>query len=227
MIIAVLNIIFAALSIAIAVAFLSPYIKRGGNKNKSLKKLSIFFVLFAFYEILLAYFLFFDNLYIASWIHVLSNALIFVMLIFALSIVFKIIGLNKSSKNIYYAITMIIGALALGIQIYYLNAPIVQPDGYIDWNMNIVAARIVSLSVFMVAIFWTYSFLDNFSSFDDGYKKMRVLFLAAAGLFLGLSGLTTFHSYSKVMLSFSHSFIFASLLFFILTFLVRKKSINK
>lgn len=223
---AISNISFAFLSIIIAAGLMGSY-TGGGSRNKKLKNFSIFFFLFALYQLLLSYFLFFDDLYIAAWSYNLAIAVDFIMMAFILSIILELFGVSDRNRNIFYPIVLMIGILVVSIQVYDLRMPILQDTGIVDWNANKLASRITSLTAFLIALFWAYGLLKNFSYLEDNYQKVKDSLLAVGGLFLGLSALTTYHSYEKTIAIFSHGTAFIGGFLIFSTLLIYRKRNDK
>ncbi len=204
---AVSNISFAFLSIVIAAGLMGSY-TGNGSKNKKLKNFSIFFFLFAIYQLLLSYFLFFDDLYIGAWSYNFAIAIDFIMMAFVLSIILELFGVSERDRNIFYPIVLMIGVLVIAIQVYDFRLPILQETGFVDWNANKLASRITSLTGFLISIVWAHGLLKDLSSLEENYQKIKALLLSLGGLFLGISSLTTYHSYEKTIAIVSHATAF-------------------
>lgn len=216
------HIVFTLLSIIISAGAFGSYIG-GGSKSRKLKRFAILFALLAAYQFFLSYFLFFDNLYFAAWSYSLAVITIFIILVYVLSIALSILGITKKNRNFIYFFVLSVGVLVIGMQAYDFRLPIVQGNGIVDWNANELAARITSLSTFMVSLVWAYSLLANVSSFHGHPRKLKAALLALGGIFLGISGLTTYHSYEKGIAIISHSSAFIGGILILLTLFVFNK----
>ena len=207
MLVSISHIIFTFLSIVIAAGVFGSYIG-GHSKSKKLKRFAIFFVLFASYQLFFSYFLFFDNLYFAAWSYNLAIIVAFIMFAFILSVILSILGVTRRNRSMVYLFVLLTGVAVVGMQIYDFRLPVVKESGFIDWNANKLAARMTSLSAFLISLIWVYALLVNISSFHGHPRKLKAILLASGGLSLGLSGLTTYHTYEESIAIASHIFAF-------------------
>lgn len=220
------TLIFSFLSLIIASGIFGSYLG-SGRKSKKLKRLYIFFALFSVYQLCFSYFFFFDNLYFAAWAYNLAVVIVFAMIALIFGIIMDIFDFTLSGRRLTYALIIFVGASVSAVQIYDLHFPIVEEDGIVNWNANVIAARATSLSVFFVSLTWVYGILKNFSAFEYFSQKAKAIFLSSGGLFLGLSGLTTYHSYEREIAIISHIFAFVGGFLILATLLIYDKNKEK
>jgi len=216
----ILHLICASLALLIGIGIYNAY-RQGGSANKRLRDFSVFFLLFGVYRFLLSSLFFSDSLVVAQWLYNVAIAVFFVMISITWKISLSILGLKIKRIWTLLGVLMTIGLIVILIQVFYdPRLPIIDSSGFVFWNANPFAAWTTSLTGFLVAITWMYTFSKNFLSNISSAEKLKTILMIVATFMIGVSSLTYFCSHHFLVTLASFATAFAGSVCFLLIILI-------
>jgi hypothetical protein len=120
---------------------------------------------------------------------------------------------TRSSTSLASVVITIIGIVTLSIMANDFRLPIINEAGIIFWNINPIAAWLVSLSAFIYGIIWGIVFYRAALLVNDAFGRVKLMVMSADGFLIGSVALLVHTSSTEIQTVLGHSmFIVAGLL---------------
>jgi hypothetical protein len=184
-------------------------IQKSASQNINLRDFSIFFLLLAFYLLVLISYTKTNNLKIVASSYDLAVSIYFVMLAIALKIAFSFSQLNKKLAKISVQGLLLVGVGVVIYQIILPNVPeITAVPGIVLWNVGTPILLITGLMGLIVGHFWAYIFYKNFKDSTSKISQIKSFLIMISSSALGFSSLTYFYQNEVSMIaSFAFGFV--------------------
>ncbi len=187
----ILHLILAFLNIFGAVAVYVIW-KKGNFQKNIMGHLFLFYAFFVCYHLSLAlpFWIFSGNLTAMAWGYNLAIAFLFLLLAPMYSImVFQILGVPLVRISFLIKIFLLVGMVAVLIQVYDFRLPEILKSGFIIWNANLISSFIAFSSGASIAVIWTIIFLKNKPGRLNPAEKLKAILCTAGGLMFTISSI--------------------------------------
>jgi len=186
---AILHLGLAVIALVGGLAVYRTWKRQKFSQEATFKYFFAFFVFLILYHLCLAlpYFVFAGNLFLMAWGYIFGVAFIFLIILFIFKMMAYLLGLSaRRSLNLEIAI-LFLGILVFVIQAFDFRLPIILPSNFIVWNNSLPVGALIFVSSLSITLFFISAFLKNLNKADETVEKVKMYFLIAGSLFIGLS----------------------------------------
>ncbi len=231
MLTAIFHFLYAIASFIIGLLILFFVWTKKTKLNNNVVYFAYFFILFAVYRILLASYLFIDDIFLIKEFYIIGIIVFFGMITLMELVALKMLQVEYLMRKIIFLFMFLLTSVVTFLQVYNFRLPIINRKGFVLWNMDIWSSWITSLSGFMVAMTWAYVFSRNIMKGRNKTDKIKNHLIVITAIFLGIASLAYFHSnYYSLIIAFFSAFggIISMVIFLIISFLnnVKDKKTN-